>query len=218
MHHHSRLWWIALASLIVSTLACTLVQMKTSDTIQRSEITPANTSGWVSYEGRGVRIGAPAAQWTQVPFNPDEANLALNELRTNDPSVANVFFDLMGRATNDFYKLILMKDDGTSTLTITAESLLSDVTLDDKVQQSRQSLIDQGLSPRNQRSVTLSVGEAMRWEVSVSPVGSQIVNQQLQYIVLVNNQVYYLTFTSQATDFQANIPVFEAMALTFSIS
>jgi hypothetical protein len=207
--------WIVFGLLFSSILACTLARTKDGSVLPRSEITPANTSDWVAYPGRNVRIGAPKEAWSQIPFDQAAAALTWNELRETDPSVANLFFDLTRGINNDFYKLILMKNDGTATLTITGESLLPNMSLATVIQQTRQSLIDQGLQPHNQRSVTLPVGEATRWEIKMSPPGSQIINHQLQYIVEVNNQIYYLIFTAQEPDFAAYAPVFEAMALTF---
>lgn len=210
--------WIVWVFMLASVLACNLARIKTIDTIPRSEVTPVDMNGWVAYNGRGVRMGAPAGQWSQVPFDQNEANTLLSAWQLRDPSVANIFFNLMGRSANEFYKLVLLKDDGTASLEVTGSSLADGSSFESVVQQARQSLIDQNNYPRQQRLVSLSVGDAVRWETSISPIGSQIINRQLQYIVMVNTQVYYLTFTAQAVDFEGYIPVFEAMALTFLVS
>lgn len=196
-------------------LACTLVNTDSQSGLQRSDLTPVSTDGWVSYVGKGVRIGAPADSWAKVPFDFTVASSQLSTLRETDPTVANVFEDLMRLTTDDLYKLILMKKDGTAWTYVTAEPLPADSTFEDAVQSARQASLDASLQPRNQRRVALSIGDAIRWEVTTSPPGSQILNRQFVYLVQHEDQIYYLTFSAQAPDFEDYQQIFEAMAITF---
>lgn len=202
--------WIAFLFIIISALACNLVSVQNEGVFPPSEITPSNTLGWVSYEGNGVRIGAPAQSWTKVPLDIG--------VEFEDPSVDNVYQYLRSFVGIQGYRLIMMKTDGTAWLLVQAAPLDPGTTLQDAVESYESQLIGRGLAPINQRSLTLSTGEAVRMETAWSPADSQIINLQFRYITAFNNNLYYLTFTSQAVDFVANTPVFEAMALSFWVN
>lgn len=210
--------WIPTLLILCSSIACSLVYVNDNpDSLPLSEITPASTQGWVSFVGRGVRIAAPAVEWTNVPFDPLETNAQLAKWQADDPSVANVFQALQENIDDARYKLILMRTDGTATLNITTEALQTR-SYEDVVQESKQAFIDQGIQPFNQRRVNLFVGEAIRWELQTSPPNSQILNREFVYIVQVGQEVYYLNFSAQAVDFKDYAPVFEAMAISFSVN
>ncbi len=203
--------WIVFCLLISTALACNLVSIKNEGVFPPSEVTPADTTGWVSYEGNGVSIGAPAVSWTKVPLEIG--------VEFEDPSVDKVYQYLLdnffGRSD---YRLVMMKTDGTAWLVVQTVRLDGGQTLQDAIRSYEAELVGRGQAPINQRSLMLSTGEAARMETAWSPNGSQIVHRQFRYITAFDGSLYYLTFTSQYVDFVANTPVFEAMALSFWVN
>lgn len=206
--------WIPIILLISAMLACSLATGNDAGDLPESEITPVNTGDWVAYTGRNVRVGAPAATWGQVPFEAAEASLVLADWRERDPSVANVFEALSRLAADPNSRLVLLRNDGIAWLRIW-EQPLADLTFDEFIDQTEQTLTSLGMTPYNKRQITLSVGEAIRWETQSSPPGSRIINRQYQYWVVVGTNVYILNFSAQAADFDSLAPIFEAMALSF---
>ncbi len=213
-----RVWrlWTSFVAILSSILACTLMEAPDETRFLSSELTPARTDGWVSYTEQDVRIGAPAGSWSQIPFTIGDATNQWNDWLERDPSVANVYRDLMRFIVVDSYVLLLMKNDGTAWLQATREPI--DIDFDSTLRARQQQLVDQGTPPYHQRSIALSAGDAVRWEVSTSPAGSQIVDHQFHYLINVGDWMYQLVFNAQESDFNSYTPVFEAMALSFWIS
>lgn len=203
--------------LVGTSLACNLVSVDSDGARPTSELTPLNTSTWVAYPGRGVRIGAPPNSWELIPTREESARERYVELQAVDPTVANVFFDLSLLVTNDLYRLILMKRDGTAWLNITTTSILPNESFEELIERQRATLIAEGITPFNERSVALPVADAVRWTIDVSPPNSQIINRQFQYLMVVSGQLYKLTFSTQLPDFNEYAPLFETMALSFGI-
>lgn len=199
--------------LLSSTLACTLAD---AGSFTPTQIPSADTSGWVGYEGRGVQIGAPPQEWIQVPLEVSEALEQYEVINAQDPSAANVFRDLINLTASSNYRLILMKSDGTAWLTVYAEPL--EVDFEEKINQLKQSITDGETQIYAETTVQLAVGEAIRWETTLSPTNSQVRNRQWQYNIQIGNQIYYLVFNAQAADFDTYAPIFAAMALIFAIA
>lgn len=206
--------WLPIILIICAILGCNLATTPDASDLPESEITPVNTSDWVAYTGRNVRVGAPAGTWGQVPFDAAEASVVLADWRVRDPSVANVFEALTRLAIDPNSRLVLMRNDGIAWLRILEQPLI-DLTFPEFINQTRQTLTNLGMAPYNQRRITLAVGEAVRWETQSSPPGSRITNRQYQYLVVVNTSVYILNFSAQANDFDSLAPIFESMALSF---
>jgi hypothetical protein len=202
--------------MMASSLACTLVRVEREAPAQGSDVTPANTDNWVGFQGRGVQMGAPPGSWTLIPSDDVSIQNQFVQWVERDRSVSNLFLELTEQVKDDFYRLVLMKDDGTAWVNVAGEPLQPDATFADILQKSRDGLLERGIQPRNERTVELTVGRATRWETAYSPRNSQIVDRQFQYIVQVGGEVYYLTFNAQAPDFDDYTPVFEAMALSFA--
>ncbi len=211
-----RMTWGGIVA-VFSLLACNLVYVSDGALRPRSELTPVDTSNWVAYPGRGVRIGAPSNAWELIPTRQEVASQRYDEIQAVDPSVANVFRDLSLLAANDAYRLILMKRDGTAWLQIKSSSLLPNETFEDVIERQRAALVAENIIPFNERWVPLPVGDAIRWTIDVSPPNSQIINRQFQYLVVVSGQLYTLTFSAQLPDFDEYAPMFETMALSFAI-
>ena len=207
--------WLLL--LVLPTMACNLVHLKTGGTLPRSELTPLDTTGWVAFPGRGVTMGAPSGTWIQVPADFAAAQAQVVTLREIDPSVANVFLELALLANNDFYRLVLMRSDGTAYATVTTRSLRPGQAPDNAFIEAQNTLERDGIVPRKQRSLVMSSGDAVRWTIDVSPTGSQIINRQFQYLLVNNGQLYTFTFSAQLSDFETYMPTFETMALTFRL-
>lgn len=201
--------------LLSGILACTLAD---SDSFNPTQVSPADTSGWVGYQGNGVQIGAPAEQWLQVHLNVAEAYEQLETLNVDDPSAAKVYNSLITLLvdTDTNYRLLLMKTDGTAWLAVYTEPL--DIPFDEKIDQLKQSIIDNGIQVYNETTIDLPIGQATRWETTQSPSDSQIRNRQWQYAVSVGGQIYYLVFNAQAADFDDYAPTFAAMTLIFTIT
>lgn len=206
--------WLPIILIICAILGCNLATTPGANNLPESEITPVNTNDWVAYTGRNVRVGAPAGTWGQVPFDAAEASVVLADWRVRDPSVANVFEALTRLAIDPNSRLVLMRNDGIAWLRILEQPLI-DLTFPEFIDQTRQTLTNLGMTPYNQRRITLAVGEAIRWETQSSPPGSRITNRQFQYLVVVNTSVYILNFSAQANDFDSLAPIFESMALSF---
>lgn len=198
-----------------ATLACTL----TSETASTPE--PVDTDGWVSFPGKGVQISAPPGEWSLVPFDdPLRAGVLLEEWNNRDETVVNLFRDLSlasPYSPNAEFRLILMKDNGTAWLQITAETIDPALSTRQVIEETRRRLW-QAIEPQEQTEVTLSAGGATRWQVIYSPPGSQILNHQLQYLVRVGTLFYVLSFDAQAADFADYAPVFEKMAESFIVN
>lgn len=203
--------------LTFSALACNLVRVGNDDARPPSELSPVDTSAWVAYPGRGVRIGAPPTAWELIPIRAEAAAERYAEIQAVDPSVANVFLDLSILGSNDLYRLILMKLDGTAWLQVTSTSILPNESFEDLIARQRETLVNEDTTPFNVRSVSLPVGDAVRWTIDVSPPNSQIINRQFQYLVVVNGQLYTLIFSAQLPDFNDYAPLFETMALSFGV-
>ncbi|MCB9438564.1 MAG: hypothetical protein H6673_16450 [Anaerolineales bacterium] len=208
--------WIPIILLVSAILACNLATVSDSGALPESEITPVNTNDWVAYTGRNVRVGAPAATWGQVPSDAAEATLILADWRVRDPSVANVFEALTRLASDPNSRLVLMRNDGIAWLRVWVQPL-GDLTFQEFLDQTAATLTNLGMAPYNKRQVTLSVGDAVRWETQSSPPGSRIINRQYQYWVVIDSNVYILNFSAQAADFDSLAPIFESMALSFWI-
>ncbi len=201
----------------ITSIACNLAYVGNGDNRSRSELTPTDTSTWVAYPGRGVRMGAPPNSWELIPIREESARQRYSELQAVDPTVANVYLDLSILAPNDLYRLILMKRDGTAWLKITSTSILPNEGFEDVIERQRAALIDVNKTPFNERTVSLPIGDAVRWTIDVSPPNSQIINREFQYLVVVSGQLYTLTFSAQLPDFAEYAPLFETMALSFGI-
>jgi hypothetical protein len=199
------------------TIACNLVRLQDTGQLPASEIDPVATEGWVAFTGRGVSMGAPSATWDQVPTDADRTQQRLSTFEQVDPSVANVYADLADLAANSFYRLVLIRTDGTAYATITARSLRPGQDQADAIDEAQQELLTAGIVPRQQRSLLLPEGDAVRWTIDVMPPGSQAINRQFQYLLVINNQLYTFTFSAQLPDFDDYAAMFETMALTFRV-
>lgn len=208
---------VLLGWLLLGTLACNLIYVDGGASRPASELQPVDTSTWVAYPGRGVRVGAPPTSWELVPTRATDASERVIELQAVDPSVANVFDFLRLLAANDLYRLILMKQDGTAWLHITSSSTLPNESLEQAVERQRENLANADFPPFNERAVPLPVGDSIRWTLDETPPNSQIINRQLQYFIIVDGQLYILTFSAQLPDFEEYAPLFETMALSFGI-
>lgn len=208
------LWFFPL---LLATLACNLVRLQESGPLPTSELDPVSTDNWVAFTGRGVSMGAPSATWEQVPASGTAAQQRLADFDQVDPTVANLFAELATFAQDNFYRLVLLRTDGTAYATITTRSLRPGQDQKDAVAEARQDLLDAGVLPRQQRSLLLPEGDAVRWTIDVSRPGSRAIDRQFQYLLVVNNQLYTFTFSAQLPDFAEYAPVFETMALTFRI-
>ncbi|GIK63270.1 MAG: hypothetical protein BroJett018_10640 [Chloroflexota bacterium] len=210
--------------IFVSSLACSL---STSKDDQETDVEPASTDNWVSFQAPNVSIGAPPNDWLLVPTVQGEIDALFTQLNTSDTSVANVFLALSGVATSNGYHLILMKRDGTAWATVYSEPLPSTyevfltTTKEDwerrgiPILSEREVNLPMGKAVR--REFELPVGQATRWQDS-SSTASQALDRQYQYLLAIGTEVYTLTFDAQAADFNDYKAIFQAMAFSFSVS
>lgn len=212
------LLFLLLVPWLLTTVSCNLVRLQDDGEFPRSEIEPVDTQGWVAFPGRGVSMGAPSASWEQVPTNLAASRQRVQALEATDPSVAPVFLSLALLANDSFYQLVLIRNDGTAYATITTRSLRPGQTQDAAVEEARQELLANGIVPRQQRSLIMPEGDAIRWTIDVTPEGSRAINRQFQYLLVINSQLYTFTFSAQLPDFDDYTPIFETMALTFRLA
>jgi hypothetical protein len=163
-------------------------------------------------------MGAPSTSWQQVPANLAAARQRVSELEQVDESVANQYLDLALLANQSFYRLVLMRNDGTAYATITSRSLRPGQDQEEAIAEAREALLSDGIVPRQQRSLLMPEGDAVRWTIDVSPEDSRAINRQFQYLLVVNNQLYTFTFSAQLPDFEEYATIFETMALTFRVA
>lgn len=208
---------LILAWLVIMMMACNLVWVQNDGELPLSELNVVDTTGWVAFPGRGLSLGAPSANWFEVSPNSTTAQQRYLALQEQDPAIAALYLDLAGLLNNDFYRLALMRNDGTAWVTVTTRSLRPGQTFDDALEEVRSDFEEQRIIPRNQRLVRMSSGDAVRWTIDVSPPNSQLINRQMLYFIVVDNQFYTFTFNAQLSDFDTYAPVFETMMLTWSV-
>jgi hypothetical protein len=218
--------FITLFWLLATTLGCSLA---TSPDENSPDVAPANNENWVSFGRNNLIIGAPPSEWLQVPAEQGAIDSLFTNLSDQDLSVAYLFLGLGGVAKNPTFPLVLMKNDGTAWATINITPLVEGDTLAARLQSSKEDLQRRGIPILSERQVQLAMGRATRreieipvaqatsWASDISPTNSQALDRQYQYILQIGTDIYTLTFDAQAADFEGYKPIFQAMALSFSI-
>ncbi|MBI5928062.1 MAG: hypothetical protein HY862_02050 [Chloroflexi bacterium] len=224
MRHHQRIL-MGLLFIFSTSLACSLATTKN----QPQDVVPASTDNWVSFQSSGASIGAPPNDWLLVPQDQAEIGSLYTNMTRFDESAANVFLGLAAVGATNGYHLVLMKSDGTAWVTVFSEPVPAETTLVDFLTSAKEDWQRRGIPILSEREVNLPMGQATRREIEIlvgqsthwqdnSRADSQALDRQYQYILQVGNEIYTLTFDAQVVDFDDYKPIFQAMALSFSVN
>lgn len=175
------------------------------------ENTAATDGEMTTYSNDGVTLVVPSS-WIDVSDEDSLMEAGAAVLLEGNPELASI----METATSQDFTLFLLDPTTTANLNVLSQPSPGLVTLD----QLELLLPDQyasfGIDVVDTQTVELPVGDALRLQLEVV-VAADVVVKQFQYIMVLDDNFYFLTMGLAAGEFEDFVPVFEAIAESLEI-
>lgn len=184
----------------------------TDEVTEEGDENTAVTDGeMTTHSNDGITLVVPSS-WIDVSDQDSLMEAGAAVLLENNPDLASI---IETAASQDF-TLFLLDPMTTANLNVLSQPSPGLVTLD----QLEALLPDQyatfGIDVIDVQTVELPAGDALRLQLEVV-VSADVVVKQFQYIMVLDNNFYFLTMGLAAGEFEDFVPVFEAIAESLEI-